>query len=165
MNTDITRRKLLAGVAALTTTTLLQAKPESPSKRFRYCLNTSTVRDNGKQRPIVELIDIAAKTGYDAIEPWISELETYTQAGGSLKELRKRISDVGLVVPDAIGFAPWIVNDDLTRQQGIGNGQAFDGNGAANWRDAPCPRRRSVRPNRRMKQSICWPLRIVMVSY
>ena len=117
MPTEFSRRSLIAGTAAILVSSPLIA--ETPAKRWRYCLNTSTIRDNGKSRPIVELIDIAAKAGYDAIEPWIAELEAYTQAGGSLNDLRKRIEDAGLIVPDAIGFAPWIVNDNLTRRKGL----------------------------------------------
>ena len=119
MSIQLSRRTLLAGAATVATTTLLKADSPAKPRRFRFCLNTSTVRDNGKSRPIVELIDIAAKAGYDAIEPWIAELEEYVQAGGSLKELHKRINDAGLIVPDAIGFAPWIVNDKGNRQRGL----------------------------------------------
>lgn len=87
---------------------------------FGYCLNTSTVRDkDGKSRPITDLIDIAAKAGYDAIEPWISELDEYTTTGGTLDDLRKRIGDAGVVVPDAIGFAEWIVEDAGRRKKGL----------------------------------------------
>jgi len=43
------------------------------------------VRDkDGNSRPITDLIDIAAKAGYDAIEPWISELDAYTKTGGTI---------------------------------------------------------------------------------
>lgn len=102
------------------TATTADAHPDEPAKSFGFCLNTSTVRDkDGKSRPVVELIDIAAKAGYQAIEPWISELADYTKIGGSLKELGKRIADAGLVVPDAIGFAEWIVEDPERRRKGL----------------------------------------------
>ncbi len=94
-------------------------QPQAAASRIGYCLNTSTVRDNGKPRPIVELIDIAAKAGYDAIEPWISELDAHVKSGGSLAEIRKRTADAGLVVPDAIGFAEWIVEDPARRKKGL----------------------------------------------
>ncbi len=88
-------------------------------KTFNFCLNTSTVRDkDGHSRPITELIDIAAKAGYAAIEPWTSELEAYRK-GGTLKELHKRIHDAGLVVPDVIGFSEWIVEDKARRKKGL----------------------------------------------
>ncbi|MDB5311779.1 MAG: sugar phosphate isomerase/epimerase [Gemmataceae bacterium] len=127
MNEDLTRRAWLAGVAgglAMTTASGAETKPaDRPPGTFGFCLNTSTVRHNdgqwGKSRPITELIDIASKAGYQAIEPWISELDAYVKDGGSLKDLGKRIADAGLKVPDAIGFAEWIVEDDGRRKKGL----------------------------------------------
>ncbi len=62
---------------------------------------------------------MAAKAGYDAIEPWIRDIQDYVSKGGTLAELRKRISDHGLAVPSAIGFAKWIVDDDTERAKGL----------------------------------------------
>jgi sugar phosphate isomerase/epimerase len=90
---------------------------------FKFCLNTSTIRlpdgQWGKSRPITEAIDVARKAGYAAIEPWVSELDEYTNGGGSLKELGKRFADAGLAVPDVIGFAEWLVDDDGRRKKGL----------------------------------------------
>jgi sugar phosphate isomerase/epimerase len=83
----------------------------------RYCFNTSTIR--GQKLSIVEEIDIAAKAGYQAIEPWIGEIQTYVEGGGSLPDLKKRIADCGLTVESAIGFAEWIVDDDVRRTKGL----------------------------------------------
>jgi len=84
---------------------------------FRYCFNTSTIR--GQKLTLTEEIDIAAQAGYQAIEPWIGEIETHVQTGGSLAELKKRISDHGLTVESAIGFAEWAVDDDSRRAKGL----------------------------------------------
>jgi 2-keto-myo-inositol isomerase len=84
---------------------------------FQYCFNTSTIR--GQKLSIVEEIDIAAQAGYQAIEPWIGEIEAYEQKSGSLPDLKKRISDCGLTVESAIGFAEWIVDDDARRTKGL----------------------------------------------
>jgi len=125
MSADLTRRTWLAAAAGgLAMTTATEAQAQTPPNRTRrqtkFCLNTSTVRDkDGKSRPVTELVEIAAKAGYNAIEPWISELAEYTRAGGSLKDLGKRIADAGLVVPDAIGFAEWIVEDPDRRKKGL----------------------------------------------
>lgn len=95
------------------------ARAETP-KSFSFCLNTSTVRDkDGKPRAITDLIDITSKAGYAAIEPWITELDAYQKTGGTLKDLRKRITDAGLVVPDVIGFSEWIVEDVERRKKGL----------------------------------------------
>ena len=84
---------------------------------FHYCFNTSTIR--GQKLSIVEEIDIASQAGYQAIEPWINEIEAYVQQGGSLPDLKKRISDCGLTVESAIGFAEWIVDDEGQRRKGL----------------------------------------------
>jgi sugar phosphate isomerase/epimerase len=89
----------------------------SESEPFGYCLNTSTIRGDGLG--IVEKIEIAAKAGYIGIEPWIREFDEYTKQGGSLKDLAKRIRDVGMSVESAIGFAEWIVHDDARRAKGF----------------------------------------------
>ena len=70
-------------------------------------------------RPIADLIDIAARAGYDAIEPWTSEIDEYVRAGGTLKDLRKRIEDAGLKAADVIGFSEWIVEDEARRKKGL----------------------------------------------
>ena len=119
MTSDLTRRAWLAGVAGGAAAGADPVTPMPPAA-FTYCLNTSTVRNaDGKSRPIVELVEIAAKAGYQAIEPWVGELDEYTRGGGSLADLRKRIADAGLVVPDAIGFAEWIVEDPERRKKGL----------------------------------------------
>ncbi len=120
----LTRRGALAGAAAgVLATEASGTQHTNPGEPFGYCLNTSTVRLPegawGKSRPITELIDIAAKAGYRAIEPWVSELADFQKAGGSLKEIAKRIADAGLVVPDAIGFAEWVVDDPARRKKGL----------------------------------------------
>ena len=85
--------------------------------KFQYCFNTSTIR--GQKLSLVEEIDIVAQAGYQAIEPWISEIEAYVQQGGSLPDLKKRIADCGLTVESAIGFAEWIVDDDARRTKAL----------------------------------------------
>ena len=119
-----TRRTLLATAGALAATPLLAAEPKSEAKfEFKFCLNTSTIRKAegqwGKSRGIVESIEIASKAGYVAIEPWIAELDEYTKGGGTLADLKKRFADAGLAVPNAIGFAEWIVEDAGRRKKGL----------------------------------------------
>jgi 2-keto-myo-inositol isomerase len=89
----------------------------SPGEAFQYCLNTSTIR--GQQLTVPEQVDVAAAAGYQAIEPWIRDLQEYSRTGGSLPDLRKRIEDAGLLVPSAIGFATWIVDDEVERRKGL----------------------------------------------
>lgn len=96
---------------------LAQSNPHRATPPVRFGLNTSTLR--GQQLALPELIDLAARAGYDAIEPWIGELEAYQRGGGKLEELRRRLADHGLSVPSAIGFATWIVDDPQQRQRGL----------------------------------------------
>lgn len=64
------------------------------------CLDTATIRPAS----LKEKVKIAAKAGYDAIEPWDGELEKFEAAGGNLKDLGKEIKDLGLFVPSVIGL-------------------------------------------------------------
>jgi len=84
---------------------------------FKTCLNTSTLR--GFELPLSQIVDIAAKAGFEAVEPWIEELEAHEEAGGSLEDLGRKISDLGLSVQGAIGFAEWIVDDEARRKVGL----------------------------------------------
>jgi 2-keto-myo-inositol isomerase len=80
---------------------------------FKFCLNTSTLR--GYKLTLREEIEIAARAGYHAIEPWISELVAHEESGGTLEELGSLVRDNGLCVQGAIGFFEWIVDDDTKR--------------------------------------------------
>jgi 2-keto-myo-inositol isomerase len=107
----------LGATAAAGTQATAEAKNDTTREPFIYCLNTSTIR--GQKLKIEEEIDLAAKAGYDAVEPWINEIDEYVKQGGTLKDLAKRIRDRGLKVASAIGFAQWIVDDDAQRTKGL----------------------------------------------
>jgi 2-keto-myo-inositol isomerase len=64
------------------------------------CLDTATIRPAS----LKDKIKIAAKAGYDAIEPWDGELQKFESEGGNLKDLGKEIKDLGLFVPSVIGL-------------------------------------------------------------
>src|SRR5438067_1035748 len=124
---SLTRRQLLASSAAgaavciqravgAEQTSIATLASAAPS-RVSYSLNMSTIR--GQKLSVPDQVELAAKAGYDAIEPWIGDLRQYQQGGASVDDLRKRIADRGLKVPSAIGFAEWIVNDDQRRAAGL----------------------------------------------
>ena len=125
MKNKISRRHVLvAGSAALgsgVVTRLTRAQHagevKTPDSAFVYCLNTSTVR--GQKLPLVQELEIAAKVGYTAVEPWVSEIADYQKKGGTLSDLKKRIADLGLTIEDAIGFAEWVVSDEERRKKGM----------------------------------------------
>jgi len=91
--------------------------PGPAASSVRYCLNTSTLR--GQKLGIVREVAIAAQAGYQGLEPWIPNLREFVQQGGSLDDLRKQISDAGLTVDSAIGFAQWIHPDDTARTKAL----------------------------------------------
>ena len=111
--------------------------------RFLLGLNTSTIR--GQKLSIVEEIELARKAGYQAMEPWIDELERYAESGGSLEDLGKRFRDAGISVESAIGFFDWVVDDQEGGARGSSRPAArwswSAGSAASDWL-----RRRSARP-------------------
>ena len=90
---------------------------EPPEDAFCYCLNTSTIKGAGL--PLDRELEVAAAAGFRAVEPWIEEIETYINSGGSLNDLRHRIGDLGLKIGGAVGFAEWIVSDEGQRARGL----------------------------------------------
>lgn len=115
-----TRRQWLTRTPAVVAGLAAGAAPAaaaSPTEPFGYCLNTSTLQ--GQKLDLVEIVEIAARAGYQALEPWVRELEQHARSGRSLKELGQRIRDRGLKVESSIGFAEWIVDDEARRKKGL----------------------------------------------
>lgn len=118
----IPRRDLLIAATAMTAASIPQKQAQAAAQSssdvpVRFALNTSTVR--GQKLSIEEQVDLTAKAGYDGIEPWIRDIQEYVDNGGSVADLKKRISDSGLTVDSAIGFANWIVDDPDARAKGL----------------------------------------------
>ena len=107
----------LASEPFASTTLLADSAGRKQRRPFLYCLNMATIR--GQKLGIVKEIQVAAKAGYDAIEPWISTIEEYVKAGGQLADLKKQLADLGLTVESAIGFAEWLAEDDARRAKGL----------------------------------------------
>jgi len=123
---ELSRRDVLNGAvaavgAAVMSSTVSEAQGQKSAgartrpanEPFGYCLNTSTIRGNKLDLPGV--IGAASKAGFQALEPWISEIDAYTTAGGTLKDLGKRIADAGLTVEGAIAFNSFLDDDDTRR--------------------------------------------------
>ena len=132
MDNPLNRRQLIGasiGTAILGAGASAAIAQRSPSERkpeprsidqatpFLYGLNTSTLR--GYKLPIETEVELAAAAGYGAIEPWVAELDVYAKAGHALTDLGKRLRDLGLVVPSAIGFFEWGVDDEDRRKLGL----------------------------------------------
>ncbi len=113
---QFTRRTLL-GSAALAGVGAKPSEAARPNHQFRYCFNTSTIR--GQNLPLVQELELIARAGYSGVEPWLREIDQYVQGGGVLKDLTKRLRDLGLALESAIGFAEWIVDDEARRAKGL----------------------------------------------
>ena len=123
----ISRRRLLAGSGAaalgvgwLRTAQVAQAAARTTASQqnaFKFCLNTGTIR--GQKVGLVAELELAAKAGYDAVEPWVESIRQYREQGGDLPQLKQRITDLGLTVESAIGFSSWIAEDADKRRQGL----------------------------------------------
>jgi sugar phosphate isomerase/epimerase len=123
VESEWTRRQWLAAAPAALGAGLAAGRTPAAEKKppardqFGYCLNTSTLQ--GQKLDLAEIVEIAAKAGYQAIEPWVFELEQYARKGGSLRQLGQRIRDRGLTVESAIAFPEWIVDDKDRRRKGM----------------------------------------------
>ena len=127
MSTELTRREMIArsgiclGAAAAPTGAAVSAaeepRTEPASEPFGYCLNLGTIM--GHKLSLAEEVEIAAQAGWQGVEPWIRNVRRYVDEGGSLRDLRKRIDDLGLKVVGAIGFTRWAVDDDAQRAEGL----------------------------------------------
>ncbi len=116
-----TRRNLLKSLAltpiALTSAPVLaQAEPKKEST-FKFSLNTSTIR--GQKLSLPQIIELAAKAGYDGFEPWMMEIQAYLESGKSLASLKKLASDAGLEFFDCIGFPTWMAQDEAKSKAGF----------------------------------------------
>lgn len=106
---DFISRSALTGAALAGGATGLVSQPSS-SQTVRYqngkspwpiCLDFATIRP---VKTLKEKVDIAAEAGYDAVEPWDSDLEEYEKSGGDLREMNKYIRHKGMFVPSMIGL-------------------------------------------------------------
>ena len=129
MNSEILSRRqamtkagLLVGAAVVGEAAGVRAVSASPATQdaarpFRYCLNTATIR--GQKLGLAKEIEVAAQAGYDAVEPWVRDIQDYLQKGGTLIDLKKRLSDSGLTMESAIAFTEWLIEDDERRTKGL----------------------------------------------
>jgi len=84
---------------------------------FGYCMNTSTLRNFGLD--LAEEARICAEVGFQAVEPWVRQLEAHKDKGGSLADLRKLLEDLGLEVAGAIAFFKWADADPQVRADAL----------------------------------------------
>jgi 2-keto-myo-inositol isomerase len=125
MATELSRREMITrtgaclGAAAAAASLSAAAEPQRdpPSEPFGYCLNMGTIM--GHKLSLVEEIEVAAKAGWQGVELWIRKIRDFAEKGGSLRDVKKRIDDLGLRMVNAIGFTRWAVDDDAERAKGL----------------------------------------------
>ena len=117
----ISRRKALqlfgitAGAVVVEPISAATKKVKMPA--FTYSLNMATIR--GQNLGFAKELEIASKAGYHSVEIWIDSLNTYLAAGGTLKEVRTMLGDLGLQVENCISFNKWIVDDEAIRNAAL----------------------------------------------
>ncbi len=114
---SITRRQTLTALTAAVGGAILPQSAQSAvdASPFTLCLNMSTIR--GHKLGFANELETAAKAGFRSVEIWIDTFQNYLKTN-SITDIKKRLADLGLTVENAIGFAPWIVDDVVTRQTG-----------------------------------------------
>jgi 2-keto-myo-inositol isomerase len=123
MQKIVSRRDVLAGAMALPGAALVAGAPAEDSGRATagaepgICLNTATIR--AQKVGIVRALELAAAAGFRGVEPWIDEIDAYERAGGAAADIGKRAADLGLELPNAIGFFEWMVDDDERRARAV----------------------------------------------
>lgn len=115
------RRELLKALGATTAISFLPriSIAEATYKAnasFTYCLNMATIR--GHNLGFKKELEVASKAGFTSVEIWIDSLQTYLHNGGTLRDAKKRLDDLGITVENAIGFAEWIAEDKAKRTAG-----------------------------------------------
>jgi 2-keto-myo-inositol isomerase len=84
---------------------------------FKTCLNASTLFPF--ELTVKEQVRIAAEAGYEGIELWVKDLDHYFAGGGTVTELRRCFSDMGVQFVNAIAFFAWTDEREEKRQQGF----------------------------------------------
>ncbi|UZD22157.1 sugar phosphate isomerase/epimerase [Algoriphagus halophytocola] len=115
------RRSLLKALTlspiALAGSAAVASPVRKANAKIQFSLNTSTLR--GQKLNLTQMIEVASKSGYDGIELWISELDSYLSSGKSLASLKKLFSDAGIEAFNAIGFATWMAQDPAKSKAGF----------------------------------------------
>src|SRR5688572_1761112 len=105
-----------AGLGLLGPVSFAKEKKKQADK-FKFSLNTSTI--SGQKLGVEKYIEIAARAGYDCMELWLPDIKVYLDNGGTVTALKKLLNDSKIPVVNAIGFAPWMVDEEDKRNAGF----------------------------------------------
>lgn len=81
---------------------------------FKTALNASTLFPF--KLDVRDQVHIAAESGYEGVELWVRDLETYLANGSTVKQLKRYISDTGIKVVNAISFLAWSDENEAERK-------------------------------------------------
>lgn len=84
---------------------------------FKYCLNTSTIRQ--QKLGLMANLEIASKAGYDGVELWLSDIYDYLNNGGTTSEIKTKLNKLNLTFENAMAFHQWIVDDENIRKSAM----------------------------------------------
>ncbi len=115
---DFSRRNLLkaAALVPFSTSAATQVSIARATKP-ELSLNMSTIM--GQKLGFIRELEVCAQAGFRSCEIWMPTLDAYLKSGGTIADARKRLSDLGLRIQNAIGFAQWIVDDNKVRTAGV----------------------------------------------
>lgn len=108
---------LTAGASLLKIPVSAKETSEQANSSFKYALNMSTIR--GQKLGFIKELEVASKAGFGSVEIWIDSFQNYLKEGGTVREAKRIIDDLGLEIENAIGFARWIVDDEAMRNAGL----------------------------------------------
>ncbi|NRF94810.1 sugar phosphate isomerase/epimerase [Paenibacillus frigoriresistens] len=66
---------------------------------------------------VKEQVRIAAESGYEGVELWVRDLDAYLANGGTVKQLKRYISDTDITVVNAIAFFAWSDENEAERER------------------------------------------------
>ena len=148
---SLSRRDVLAmSTAAVTAIDLVHDPPRPPSRPSRSATRSTPAPSAARKSRSTRRRSLAAKAGYNAIEPWIVELQDYVKKGGNLKDLGKQIADLGPQGRKLHRIRPLDRGRRPRAAEGPGRGEARHGNGAGQSAALASPPRR---PGQRTSRS------------
>lgn len=109
----------LAGLASCVPSAKDKNRPDAAAGKrpFRISLNVSTI--SGYKLPVLQQIEACAEAGFDGIELWTRDVESFVAAGGSYDEIRRQLENSGLLLENMIGFSSWAADDAARREEGL----------------------------------------------
>ncbi len=117
----LNRRKAIQLMGISASAAVLPKTASSEIKKaslpFIFSLNMATIR--GHNLGFIRELEVAAKAGYHAVEIWIDSFNAYLADGGTLREAKNRLNDLGLQVENCISFNKWIVDDEAIRKDAL----------------------------------------------